>query len=95
MFVVLTKVFGPLVEQWNLILFWIIIASITLANIFAVRQNNIKRFMAFSAISQAGYLVLGVMGGTAQGMTALVYYLLVYMAANLGAFLIINIIPDL
>ena len=47
---------------------------------------------AFSAISQAGYLVLGVMGGTAQGMTALVYYLLVYLAANLGAFLIINII---
>lgn len=94
MFVVLTKVFGPLVEQWNLILFWIIIASITLANIFAVRQNNIKRFMAFSAISQAGYLVLGVMGGTAQGMTALVYYLLVYLAANLGAFLIINIIEQ-
>ncbi len=91
LFAVLAKVFAPMIEQWNTILLWIIIVSITIANIFAVRQNNIKRFMAFSAISQAGYLVLGVMGGTAQGMTALVYYLFVYMVANLGVFLIINI----
>ena len=83
-----------MVENWNLLLFWIIIVSITVANIFAVRQNNIKRFMAFSAISQAGYLVLGAMGGTAQGMTAMVYYLFVYMVANLGVFAIINIVEQ-
>ena len=94
MFVILTKVFEPMVENWNLLLFWIIIVSITVANIFAVRQNNIKRFMAFSAISQAGYLVLGAMGGTAQGMTAMVYYLFVYMVANLGVFAIINIVEQ-
>ncbi|MBO4487221.1 MAG: NADH-quinone oxidoreductase subunit N [Bacteroidaceae bacterium] len=91
LFVVLYKVFAPMIDQANLIFFWIIIFSITLANIFAVRQNNLKRFMAFSAISQAGYLVLGVMGATPQGLTAIVYYLLVYMAANLGVFLIISI----
>ena len=91
LFIVLTKVFAPLIKDWDMLLFWIIIVSITLANIFAVRQNNIKRFMAFSAISQAGYLVLGIMGGTAEGMTALVYYLFVYLAANLGVFVIINI----
>ena len=94
LFVILTKVFAPMIADWNLILFWIIIVSITVANIFAVRQNNIKRFMAFSAISQAGYLVLGVMGGTAQGMTAMVYYLFVYMVANLGVFIIINIVEQ-
>ena len=94
MFVILTKVFAPMVADWNLLLFWIIIVSITVANLFAVRQNNIKRFMAFSAISQAGYLVLGVMGGTAQGMTAMVYYLFVYMVANLGVFIIINIVEQ-
>ena len=94
MFVILTKVFEPMVENWNLLLFWIIIVSITVANIFAVRQNNIKRVMAFSAISQAGYLVLGAMGGTAQGMTAMVYYLFVYMVANLGVFAIINIVEQ-
>lgn len=91
LFTILIKVFQPLVAEWNTIMMWIIILSITIANVFAIRQNNIKRFMAFSAISQAGYLVLGVMGGTAQGMTALVYYLFVYMVANLGVFLIINV----
>ena len=94
LFVILTKVFSPLVAQWDLILFWIIIFSITLANLFAVRQNNLKRFMAFSAISQAGYLVLGLMGGTAQGMTAMVYYLFVYLVANLGVFAIISIVEQ-
>lgn len=94
LFVILTKVFAPLLPQWNLLLFWIVILSITVANIFAVRQNNFKRFMAFSAISQAGYLVLGVLGGTAQGMTAIVFYLFVYLVANLGVFAIINVVEQ-
>ncbi len=58
LFTVLTKVFsanGGLFEAWNTAFFWIIIASITIANLFAIRQKNLKRFMAFSAISQAGY----------------------------------------
>lgn len=91
LFTVLYKVFAQIIDQADVIFFWIIIFSITIANIFAVRQNNLKRFMAFSAISQAGYLVLGVMGATPQGMTAIVYYLLVYMVANLGVFLIISV----
>ena len=79
---------------WSEGFFWIIIASITIANLFAIRQKNLKRFMAFSAISQAGYLVLGIMGGTSQGMTALVFYLLVYMAANLGAFAVLHVVEQ-
>lgn len=96
LFTVLTKVFGSmaLTELWNEAFFWLIIASITIANLFAIRQNNLKRFMAFSAISQAGYLVLGIMDGSAEGMTALVFYLLVYMAANLGAFAVMTSIED-
>ncbi len=74
------------------VLYWVTIASITIANIFAVRQQNLKRLMAFSSISQAGYIMLGVIGGTAQGMTALVYYVLVYAAANLGVFAVITIV---
>ena len=93
---VLMKVFADttLASQWNIGLFWLIVASITIANIFAIQQKNLKRFMAFSAISQAGYLVLAVMGGTAQGMTALVYYLLVYMVADLGVFAILNVVEQ-
>ncbi|KAA6351733.1 NADH-quinone oxidoreductase subunit N [termite gut metagenome] len=89
--IVLIKVFAPLFAQWQEVLFWIIILSITVANLFAVRQRNIKRFMAFSAISQAGYIMLGVIGGSSEGMTALVYYLAVYMVSTLAAFLIISV----
>ncbi|MCF0235527.1 MAG: NADH-quinone oxidoreductase subunit N [Bacteroidaceae bacterium] len=91
---VLIKVFPALLTEWNLAFVWIIIASITLANLFALRQKNLKRFMAFSAISQAGYIVLAVLGGSSQGMTALVYYLLVYLVANLGAFAVMNVIEQ-
>ncbi|KAA6318058.1 NADH-quinone oxidoreductase subunit N, partial [termite gut metagenome] len=88
---ILIKVFAPMVVQWQEVLYWIIILSITVANLFAVRQQNLKRFMAFSAISQAGYIMLGVIGGNAEGMTALVYYLAVYTVATLSIFLIITI----
>jgi len=91
---VLIKVFAPMVAEWQEVLYWIIIASITIANLFAIRQQNLKRFMAFSAISQAGYIMLGVIGGSAQGMTALVYYVLVYMVANLGVFTVIAIVEQ-
>ncbi len=93
---VLMKAFADtsLSGDWNVGLFWLIVASITVANIFAIQQKNLKRFMAFSAISQAGYLVLAVMGGTAQGMTALVYYLLIYMVADLGVFAILNVVEQ-
>ncbi len=97
LFTVLTKVFSAnsgLFEAWNTAFFWIIVVSITIANLFAIHQKNLKRFMAFSAISQAGYLVLTLMGGTAQGMTAMVFYLLVYMAANMGAFAVMNVVEQ-
>lgn len=93
---ILMKVFAQsdLMYSWNTGMYWIIVASITVANLFAIRQNNLKRFMAFSAISQAGYLVLAIMDGTAQGMTALVFYLLVYMVSNLGAFVVMTSVEE-
>ena len=93
---VLMKAFAQsdLMYSWNTGMYWIIVASITVANLFAIRQNNLKRFMAFSAISQAGYLVLAIMDGTAQGMTALVFYLLVYMVSNLGAFAVMTSVEE-
>ena len=89
---ILIKVFAPMIDQWQEVLYWVIIASITLANLFALRQENLKRLMAFSSISQAGYIMLGVIGGSAQGMTSLVYYVLIYMFANLSVFTVITII---
>ena len=89
---ILIKVFAPMINDWQEVLYWVTIASITIANIFAIRQQNLKRLMAFSSISQAGYIMLGVIAGTQQGMASLVYYVLIYMFANLSVFAVITII---
>lgn len=60
--------------------------AMTLGNTVAIVQQDIKRFMAFSAISQAGYLIMGFVGGLAEGVPAMLYYLLVYAVTNLAVF---------
>ena len=75
----LFKLFGSYVHEWQTLLFWIIIVTITLGNLFALRQQNIKRFLAFSSISQAGYVGLGIISGSTLGMTTVIYYILVYL----------------
>jgi NADH-quinone oxidoreductase subunit N len=82
----LYKVFGNIEVVWHNILWWLSVVTITLGNLFAIRQKDIKRFFAFSSISQAGYILLGIIAGTAQGMTATVFYVLVYLFSNLAAF---------
>jgi NADH-quinone oxidoreductase subunit N len=94
LFTLFTRVFGNLIEEWQSILYGLIIISITLANVFAIRQQNIKRFMAFSSISQAGYLMLGVISASTTGMSSLVYYVLVYLFSNLAIFGVIAIIEN-
>lgn len=63
---ILVKVFGSMTAQWSEMLCVVIVATITIANLFAIRQSNLKRFMAFSSISQAGYIMLAVLAGTPQ-----------------------------
>ena len=93
-FIILTKVFGPLVAQWELMLGIIIMLTITVGNLFAIRQNELKRFMAFSSISQAGYIMLAVLGNSQVGATALTYYVLVYVVANMAVFTVINAVEQ-
>ena len=91
---VLYQAFANLKIVWEPMLWWLSIITITLGNLFALRQNNIKRFFAFSSISQAGYILLGILSGTAQGMTATTYYILVYIFSNLAAFGVISAIDN-
>lgn len=91
---ILTKVFAPLTEYWMAVLYVVIVLSITVANLFAVRQSELKRFMAFSSISQAGYIMLAVLGNSSAGITALSFYVLVYVAANLAVFSVIGIVEE-
>lgn len=89
---ILMKVFAPMVEYWDYLLYIVIVLSITVANLFAVRQTELKRFMAFSSISQAGYIMLAVVGNSTLGLTALMYYVLVYVVANMSVFTVINVV---
>ena len=82
------KVFQPLVEYCTVLLYIVIVLSITIANLFAIRQSDLKRFMAFSSTSQAGYLMLAVVGTSAMSVGALTYYVLIYVVANLSFFTI-------
>lgn len=91
---ILMKVFAPMIQEWQIIIYGLIVVTITIGNLFAIRQKNIKRFLAFSSISQAGYILLGVIGGTQLGMSSLVYYVLVYMVANLAIFGVVSIIEQ-
>ncbi len=94
LFLIFVKVFGGMAQSWKPVLYVLIVLSITIANLFAIRQKDIKRFLAYSSISQAGYVVLGVITATPQGLTGLVYYLFVYMLANLAAFGIAAIVEQ-
>ena len=92
--VILAKAFGPMIEYWEYMLYVVIVLSITIANLFAIRQSELKRFMAFSSISQAGYIMLAVIGGSQLGMTSLMYYVLVYIVANMAVFTVISTVEQ-
>ena len=92
--VILVKAFGPMIDYWEYMLYVVIVLSITIANLFAIRQSELKRFMAFSSISQAGYIMLAVIGGSQMGMTSLMYYILVYIVANMAVFTVISTVEQ-
>ena len=88
--IILMKVFGAMVDYWEPLLYIVIVLSITIANLFAIRQSELKRFMAFSSISQAGYIMLAVVGNSQVGVAALTFYVLVYVVANMSVFTVIS-----
>lgn len=93
--VVLSQVFGQFYSGvWEWMLYALIILTITIGNLFAIRQRNMKRFLAFSSISQAGYIMLGVIAMNEVGVASLMYYVLVYIFSNLAAFGVIGAIEN-
>ena len=92
--IILMKTFAPMLRYWEYMLYVVIVLSITVANLMAIRQNELKRFMAFSSISQAGYIMLAVVGYSQLGVAALTYYVLVYIVANMAVFTVINVVEQ-
>jgi len=93
--IVMFTVFHALTPVWKNIMYLIAVLTMTIGNLFALRQKNMKRFLAFSSIAQAGFILLGIIGGNVMGMTSVVYFILVYIFSNLGAFGVVSAISTM
>lgn len=82
----LYKVFQPMHEVWYHTIILLSLCTIILGNIFALRQQNIKRFLAFSSIAQVGFILVGIGANSGAGSISVVYFILIYTFSNLAAF---------
>jgi NADH-quinone oxidoreductase subunit N len=82
----LALAFGPLEAALEGVLWGLAALTIVVGNLMAVIQDNIKRLLAYSSIAHAGYILIGLTTGTIEGYSAVVFYLIVYLFMNLGAF---------
>lgn len=87
---VLYTVFQPLSHAWYLIISVLSVATILVGNLFAMRQDNLKRFLAFSSIAQVGFILIGILSGDHQGAVSVIYFILIYVFSNLAAFGVIS-----
>ncbi len=90
--ILLFTIFKPLMYIWENLVYVIAIATMFIGNLFALRQQNMKRFLAFSSIAQAGFILLGLMTGNQLGVATVVYFVLVYVFSNLAAFGVVQAI---
>ncbi len=91
---VLYTVFPAMVEHWQTVLYVIAVLTMTIGNLFALRQKNMKRFLAFSSIAQAGFILLGIIGASQLGMTTTIFFVLTYVFTNLAAFGVVSAISN-
>jgi len=82
-------VFNGISEIWYDVLVISAVITMTIGNLFALRQNNMKRFLAFSSIAQVAYLLIGISGSSDLGMSSSIYFVLIYVFSNLGAFAVV------
>lgn len=88
----LYKVFQPLQETWYVLLVTLAIITMLIGNLFALRQQNIKRFLAFSSIAQVGFILVGISSNDPSGISSVVYFVLIYVFSNLAAFGVASVI---
>jgi NADH-quinone oxidoreductase subunit N len=92
-FAALVRVFvttlGELQGSWAPIFWWMAVLTMTVGNVLAIAQQNIKRMLAYSSIAHAGYLLIALVASGPAGLTSLLYYLLAYTFMNLGAFAVV------
>ncbi|MDP3112220.1 MAG: NADH-quinone oxidoreductase subunit N [Thermodesulfovibrionales bacterium] len=81
--------FGSVKLEWSAVLVPIAILTMGVGNIVALSQTNIKRMLAYSSIAHAGYILLGIIAGTSDGMASVLNYMLIYAFMNIGAFAVV------
>jgi len=86
------KVFTPIAGTWYNMIFLISVATMIIGNLFALRQQNMKRFLAFSSIAQVGFILVGLTGQSLAGSSSVIYFVLVYIFSNLGAFGVVSLV---
>jgi NADH-quinone oxidoreductase subunit N len=92
---VLYTVFKPLAGAWYNMLFLLSVLTIITGNLFAIRQDNFKRSLAFSSIAQVGFILIGITGSSQTGSTSVVYFVLIYVFSNLAAFGVVSLVSAL
>ncbi len=90
--ILLFTVLQPLADLWEKMIYFIAIATMFIGNLFALRQQNMKRFLAFSSIAQAGFILLGLIADSQLGTATVVYFVLIYIFSNLAAFGVVQAI---
>ncbi len=78
--------FAPMIDQWQPILIFLSIASMIFGAVAAIRQNNLKRLVAYSSIGHIGYALAGLSVGTNEGIQSSIVYISIYLIMNLGLF---------
>jgi NADH-quinone oxidoreductase subunit N len=78
--------------EWQALLAFVAVTSMVVGNLMAIRQTSLKRLLAYSGVAQAGYILIGVIAGGPSGLSAVLYYLVVYMFMNFGAFAVITLL---
>lgn len=91
---VLYKVFSPMQDVWYWLLASLSIITMLIGNIFALRQQNLKRFLAFSSIAQVGFILVAISGVDAASITSVTYFILIYVFSNLAAFGVVAVIAE-
>ncbi|HCW07747.1 MAG TPA: NADH-quinone oxidoreductase subunit N [Cytophagales bacterium] len=94
MMLLLFNVFGAQTKTWSLALYFLSIVTMVIGVLFAIRQKNMKRFLAFSSITQVGFMMLGFMSGSVLAENSIIYFMLIYGLSNLAVFGVLSIVSN-
>jgi NADH-quinone oxidoreductase subunit N len=90
----LYQTFEEKIDVWYPALIMLALASVLVANLFAIQQLNIKRLLAFSSIAQVGFLLIGLSAHTQTGATSVLFFLIIYLFSNLAAFGVVSVLSS-